>query len=341
MNDFDYLLTLPGEERERQWLQQRLETLGVREGIALAAAVQRTIPEDMTQAINCLQSLDGYEVRINAGSYTALGQSYLRNETKMPQSAIPFVDLEQMGQRYEDKHPGLFVGNCYVEYPKAAPQPVYHGQSSPLPEDDGWSVRMKVASPAVPEGVWVCLPSPSNWDDDSLQDEILMLQALHISHLDDCTLLDARCILSQAGNLMEQYDSAADLIYDGQELGYVLAERGQGSPDFMERYAAALELEGCHDLRLALDISQNCGCYDWVPWDDLETSAVGLLLDAGVSEELIYASGIDLKGYKAHLLERDGYTLTADRTGYIRRNGQEFNYQFSTPTPGQPGMTMQ
>ena len=38
MSDFDYLLTLPGEEREQDWLQERLETLSVRESITLAAA---------------------------------------------------------------------------------------------------------------------------------------------------------------------------------------------------------------------------------------------------------------------------------------------------------------
>ena len=147
MNDFDYLLDLPGEERERRWLQERLETLSVREGIILAAAAQRDPPGDMAQAINCLQSLDHYEMRVNVGSYEALGLAYLRNETKMPENALPFVDLDQMGRDYEDKHPGLFVGNCYVEYPRKTPQPAYQGQGSPLPKDDGWSVRLKVSSP--------------------------------------------------------------------------------------------------------------------------------------------------------------------------------------------------
>ena len=341
LNDFDYLLDLPGEERERRWLQERLETLSVREGIILAAAAQSDPPGDMVQAINCLQSLDHYEMRVNVGSYEALGLAYLRNESKMPENALPFVDMEQMGRHYEDLHPGLFVGNCYVEYPQKALQPAYQGQGSPLPKDDGWSVRLKVSSPAVPEGVWLSLPDSSNWDGDTFQGESLTLQALHVQRWSECALLDAQCILPEAGNLMEQYDDLADLLYDGQELGYVLAERGQGSPTFMERFAAALELEGCHSLKLALDISQNRQCYDWVPCADLEASATGLLLDAGVSEELIRASGIDLAGYKAHLLEEQGYTLTSDEGAYIRRNSEEFYYAYSTPTPEQSGMMMQ
>ena len=68
LNDFDYLLQLPGEDQERRWLQERLETLSVREGTVLAAATLKAPPEDMAQAITCLQSLDEFEVRVDSGS---------------------------------------------------------------------------------------------------------------------------------------------------------------------------------------------------------------------------------------------------------------------------------
>ena len=80
------------------------------------------------EAISCIQSLDDYEVRAGVGSYEALGDAYLRNETRMPENAQLFMNLDQLGRWYEDKHPGLFIGDCYVEYPKDAPQPVYQGQ---------------------------------------------------------------------------------------------------------------------------------------------------------------------------------------------------------------------
>ena len=46
---------------------------------------------------------------------------------------------------------------------------------------------------------------------------------------------------------------------------------------------------------------------------------------------------------KAHLLEQEGYTPTADGWGYIRRSANEFCYQYSTPAQPQeePGMAMQ
>ena len=340
MSDFDYLLDLPGKGRERRWLRERLETLSVREGITLSAAVQRTQPRDMEQAINCLQSLDSYTMRLNAGSYAALGQGYLLNDTAMPMDAFPFVDLTALGQRYEDKHPGLFVGNCYVPYPKEAPAPAYH-RGGPLPEDSDWSVKLKLASPAVPEGVWLRLPGQDFCGDESSTEETLVLQELWVKRWDECGLLDARCVLPQIENLPAQYDSVANLIYDGSNLGYVLAEHGQGAPGFMEKYTAALALEGCHDLRLALDISQNLGCYDWLPCDGPEGFAAKHLRDAGVPDGLIHSGGIDLNSYGQHLLDELGYLPAAGDGGYIRRNSQEFTYQYSTPTPEQSGMSMQ
>jgi len=344
LNDFDYLAQLPGEEREQDWIRKRLGTLSVREGIVLAAAVQIDPPESAAQAINQLQTLDEYTVCLDAGSYEALGRRYLLNKTQMPKDALPFLDLDAVGRQYEYDHPGLFIGSYYVEYPDMDPAPVYSGHGSPLPEDNGWSVKLKLASTAVPEGAWLRLPGPfeDGWEDTV--EEVMALRELRVKRWDECALVDAQCALPEAGDLVAQYsDTVADLLYDGVELGLVLDQKGQGSPHFMERYAAALALEGCHDLKLALDISQNLNCYDWMQRADLEESGRHKLLDAGISEDLIRISGIDLAGYRAHLLEQEGYTPTPDGWGYIRRNANEFGYQFSTPAQPQeePGMELQ
>ena len=287
MNDFDYLAQLPGEEREQDWIRKRLGTLSVREGYALIAAVTGSPPENAVQAINRLQSLDEYMVCIDAGSYEALGRRYLLNDTRMPVDALAFADLEAVGRQYEDKHPGLFIGSCYVQYPDTPPEPVYRPGTA-LPADDGWSVKVKLASPAVPEGVWFRLPGLDEYGDESSTEEALALRELRVRRWDKCALVDAVCVLPEAGDLMIQYsDNVADLICDGAELGYVLAQKDQGSPRFMERYAAALALEGCQNLKLVLDISQNLNCYDWMQRAGLEESGRQELLNLGVTEDQI------------------------------------------------------
>ena len=166
---------------------------------------------------------------------------------------------------------------------------------------------MKVASPAVPEGVWVRLPFPNGWEDSCYQCESLVLETLGVSEWTDCTLLEALCILPEAGKLMEQYDNVADLICDGQNLGYVLLEQGQGTEGWREKFAAALELESCRDLRLALDISQNLRCYEWIPGEGLADFAAEHLRSCHVSDELIQSGCIDLDGHAEDLLESSGY----------------------------------
>lgn len=336
MDDFKDLLSLPGSPQAQAWLEERLKTLSVREQYVLTAALMWLPPNNAIDAVNHIWSLDDYEVRFPAGSYEQLGELYLRKEARMPEDAIPYVNLEKIGQGYEDAHPGLFVGSCYVTYPNP---PVFRYSAGPLFEDTDWSVKLKLASPTVPEGVWLRLPGRDGKVIEESDEVVLALHELKAKSLEECTLLEARCILPEVGDLMDQYDSITELVKDGDNLGYALDERGQGEAHWMEKFTAALKYEDCRTLRFALDISQNLHCYDWVPQEDLEVSAEGLLLDAGVPAGIIHSGSIDLRGYKAHLLESTGYVLAQDKSGYIARNSQEFVCEFSEPE--QSPMTMQ
>ena len=50
-------------------------------------------------------------------SYAALGRYYLANETTVPEELYEYMDLDALGCRYEDEHPGVFIGSDYVCYP--------------------------------------------------------------------------------------------------------------------------------------------------------------------------------------------------------------------------------
>lgn len=355
----DLLMSLPLMDRERQWIMDRLETLSVKEQYQLSAAILRTgrlgelagktgwelqtailhmDPEAAVDAVNCLLSLEDYQVCFPAGSYAQLGSFYLRHEGHLPERAMYYADLEALGRRYEDRHPGLFVGSCYVEYPEHPSTPRYAGQGL-IPEDAGWSMKVKLASSAVPEGVWLRLPDHSLLNDGKPDEAGIALHELRVNSLEDCVLLDARCILPEAGNVMEQFADAQELVSAGNDLGYALEEQGQGMPRFMERFAAALEFENCHDLRLALDIVQNLHCYEWIPCDGLKEFGRQKLLEAGASEELVDSGCIDLEGCGADLLEEAGYVLTADESAYITRNSREFIYERGAPR--EAGMAME
>lgn len=323
MEEFDYLLELPGTPQEREWLEERLETLSVREGYVLAAESMRRPPGTAAEAINSIQNLSGCEIHL-AGSYEELGRFSLDQASKLPEDVLPYVDFDHIGQQFENEHPGLFIGSCYVEYPKEPPELAYRGEGTPLPEDSDWSVKLKLASPAVPEGAWLRLPDYDGQIPEKSGEVTLVLEKLRVKSLEDCTLLEARCILPEAGDLKGQYDNVTELVRDGDNLGYILDEQGQGAPHWMEKFAAALEYEGCHTLKFVLDISQNLHCYEWVPHDNLKEFAAKNLRSYGVSEELIQSGNINLKDYAEDLLDTSGYMEASGDTGYLIRNSREF-----------------
>ena len=122
----DLLMSLPLMEQEQRWIMERLDTLSVKEQYQLSAAILRTgkleelagktgweletailhmDPEVAVDAVNCLLSLEDYQICFPAGSYAQLGSFYLRHESHLPERAMYYADLEALGRRYEDRHP--------------------------------------------------------------------------------------------------------------------------------------------------------------------------------------------------------------------------------------------
>ena len=329
--NMDALLQLKGTQEEREWLRENLESLSVREGTILAAALEWHPPDSMSDVVNHVLSLEEYEVRYQAGNYEQLGAFCLR-EDGIPKELWEFVDQTAVGRTYEQKHPGQFVNGCYVEYPEWEP-PQWCGDGY-LPKAEDWSVRLKLASKQVPDGVWVKLPDYHDMNDGP-GDIRMALDALQVRTIQECTLLDAKCILPEIGDLTSQYDDLLELIYDGQNLGVLLDEQGQGMPGFHARFAAAMDYENCRQLRAAVDIAQNLSSYEYVPALKLREYAMEDLADKGLLEKVQkYSESFAYEEYAAELLQRNGYIMTADELGFVRRDDGPEQIQ-------SPGMTMQ
>ena len=162
---------------------------------------------------------------------------------------------------------------------------------------------------------------------DGKPDEIrIALDALGVEHIDECTLLEAKCILPEIGDLTQQYDRISDLIYDGQNLGFVLDERGQGMRNFLELYAAALEYEDCNRLSAALDIAESLNRYDLVPVSGLREYAEKELKGRGISIPELAQSTFGFEEYAVELLEERGFSLSRNGSGYIcKEQSQRFS----------------
>lgn len=66
---------------------------------------------------NSPERLRDYTILKGINSYAALGRYYLTHETSVPEELYEYMDLSAIGCRYEDEHPGVFIGSDYVQYP--------------------------------------------------------------------------------------------------------------------------------------------------------------------------------------------------------------------------------
>ena len=357
----ELIYALPMTNAECQWVSGRIGFLSVKEHYQLWAALQRREslygllgkqgdallaevlqrpPSITLDAINCLLELPYYEVCYPAGSYEELGEYYLLYEAGAPASVLPYTELKAVGQRYAALTPGLFLDGCYVTVPYRPLTHVYNGKNTEVLDSRDWSLRLKLASAAHADGVWLRLPDYSSLNDSKPDEIALALRELKAESLQECTLLDAKCSLPKVQNLMDQYNSLEDLVRDGNDLGFLLDERGQGTPGFEEKFAAVLEFENCYTLKLALDLGQNLSCYDFLPAGDIAQFGRDALAGhgSGDGEPLILFDCIDYRAYGASLLEQSGYNYNADRTFFIRRNGQK--PRFERTSPEGPEMTL-
>ena len=86
-----------------------LSAMVLQKGEAEAAEIFRESPEHLRD----------YTILKGVNSYAALGRYYLATETTVPEELYEYMDLGALGCRYEDEHPGVFIGSDYVQYPAA------------------------------------------------------------------------------------------------------------------------------------------------------------------------------------------------------------------------------
>ena len=103
--------------QELDAVRRRVGTLTADEETILTAIVLRYDPESAEQAMELLDHVSDYTILKGVNCYESLGRYYLAHETSVPEELYEYMNLDALGCRYEDEHPGVFVGNDYVQYP--------------------------------------------------------------------------------------------------------------------------------------------------------------------------------------------------------------------------------
>lgn len=343
MKDYPYPYPwreLPGSDEEMRFLAARFETMSVRERSLLEGASQLQSIETAADMINLTEQLHCFSYYHGAINDEELGRYFAEYREKVSPDQMPFLNMEHWGRDLREMHGGVYVSGGFVAQTSPMAQ-VYEGTNPGSLTGGNFSVRLKLASEYCSEGVWVKLPDYelTTGEPDELAVALDEAVPLRLNKLNQVTLLEVRCCLDNIPDLAGQYESLEQLIRDGNNLGYVLDERGQGMPFFEERFHAAMELEGCTRLDHALDISQNLGCYDFIP-ESSKWEQYGRYLanKNGMVDGSAASKYFDYSAYCA--LEIDRLCLQVCTQGFIARNDREFLYEYSSQPRQGPELTM-
>ena len=216
---------------EHDWLEQRLESMTAKEELLFRGAMQIESPRDIQTTIQILQGLDHYQLLYGAEDDVLLGRFVMEHIHTPTHAARGYLDPEIVGAAYREHGSGSFVENHYVERLNPdRPLPEVN-PNVPLPITGEYAIRVKLVSRNNMEGVWIGFPDTGEYMDTAHPDELLLgLDALQVETLDQCMAVDVDCVLPQITDILNQYDSAGELVRHAIDFGYVWAEQGQGEP---------------------------------------------------------------------------------------------------------------
>ena len=222
---------------EHDWLEQRLESMTAKEELLFRGAMQIESPRDIQTTIKILQGLDHYQLLYGAEDDVLLGRFVMEHIHTPTHAARGYLDPEIVGAAYREHGSGSFVENHYVERLNPdRPLPEVN-PNVPLPITGEYAIRVKLVSRNNMEGVWIGFPDTGAYMDTAHPDELLLgLDALQAETLDQCMAVDVDCVLPQITDILNQYDSAGELVRHAIDFGYVWTEQGQGEPHWMEKW---------------------------------------------------------------------------------------------------------
>lgn len=142
---------------EQNFLAKRLASLPDEELPVFYAVTEQIFndadenPVSIKDLINCTYGLDTVPVAHNVSNLAELGRFAFENELLsdlegIPESAVPFLNAEQIGRVQQKNDKGIFEGNLYIPTVHYDRPEVYDGKSLPEEEAENSVFLLKVGS---------------------------------------------------------------------------------------------------------------------------------------------------------------------------------------------------
>lgn len=226
-------------------------------------------PVSIKDLINCTYSLDTVPVAHNVSNLAELGRFAFENELLsdlegIPESAVPFLNAEQIGRVQQKNDKGVFGNGFYVPTVHYERQEMYDGVSLPDEESEASDFAIRLLVSGTPEhikgdpvdrAIWLNLPMAS---------DILANYAAAFNEADigDCVYYDFESVIPQITS--EMFGSMSDV----QTLNKLAAEISIMSEAEQVKFKAVLEAENTASIHDALNVAQNLWRYKFTAMPD-------------------------------------------------------------------------
>ena len=219
--------------------------------------------------INCTYGLDTVPVAYNVSNLSELGRFAFENELLsdldgIPESAVPFLNAEQIGRVQQKNDNGVFEGRLYIPTVHYDRPEIYDGVTLPdeEPETSDFAIRLLVSGTPehikgdpVDRAIWLNLPMAS---------DILANYAAAFNEADigDCVYYDFESVIPQITS--EMFGSMSDV----QTLNKLAAEISIMSEAEQVKFRAVLDAENTATVKDALNAAQNLWRYEFTAEPD-------------------------------------------------------------------------
>ena len=219
--------------------------------------------------INSTYGLDTVPVAHNVSNLAELGRFAFENELLsdldgIPESAVPFLNAEQIGRVQQKNDSGVFEGRLYIPTVHYDRPEIYDGVTLPdeEPETSDFAIRLLVSG--TPEHIKGDPVDRAIWLDLPMASDILANYAAAFNEADigDCVYYDFESVIPQITS--EMFGSMSDV----QALNKLAAEISIMSEAEQVKFKAILDAENTASIHDALNVTQNLWRYEFTAEPD-------------------------------------------------------------------------
>lgn len=276
--------------------------------------------------INSTYGLDTVPVAHNVSNLAELGRFAFENELLsdlegIPESAVPFLNAEQIGRVQQKNDSGVFEGRLYIPTVHYDRPEIYDGVTLPDEESESSDFAIRLLVSGTPEhikgdpvdrAIWLSLPVAS---------DILANYAAAFNEADigDCVYYDFESVIPQITS--DMFGSMSDV----QTLNKLAAEISIMSEAEQVKFKAVLDAENTASIHDALNVAQNLWRYKFTAMPDTADAFFKNYVAENADSRFDnrWLGSLFARNEGERLLGRLGATLT-DYGVVSARNGQLF-----------------